>query len=150
MLKITGKLMPEAKPMALSLWFTAFFISSRGQYTIFPLGYEEKLIYWKFWQLLSWNNVDNSIHSGPGSNGEYSSPHYMIPAQHHYKTYTQPAPKYQSILGALKSLFGGSDAAPSASHYPIYFSPSPQHHGPYTSASSPVGTASAPPYYYSG
>ena len=38
MLKSTGKLMPEAKPRTLSLWFTAFFISSLGHFiTIFFL-----------------------------------------------------------------------------------------------------------------
>ena len=35
MLKITGKLVPEAKPRALILWFEAFFIYCRVVYTIF-------------------------------------------------------------------------------------------------------------------
>ena len=39
MLKMIGKLMPEAKPRSLGMWFTTFFNSSRGQYTIFPAIY---------------------------------------------------------------------------------------------------------------
>ena len=36
MLKIAGKLVSDAKPRAVKLNFESFFISSRGEYTIFP------------------------------------------------------------------------------------------------------------------
>ena len=40
--KIIGKLMPEAKPRVINLLFQAFFVYSRGQYTIFSHIFSEK------------------------------------------------------------------------------------------------------------
>ena len=73
MLKIAGKLAPEAKPRVVNLLFQAFFVYSRVAYTIFPhtfsekwhlrqdrregmchfrLGYEEKYVYNNFYHFL--------------------------------------------------------------------------------------------------
>ena len=42
MLKITGILVPEAKPRAVNLWFEAFFIYCRVVYTIFLRSQAQK------------------------------------------------------------------------------------------------------------
>ncbi|XP_011493934.1 PREDICTED: uncharacterized transmembrane protein DDB_G0289901-like isoform X2 [Ceratosolen solmsi marchali] len=112
--------------------------------------------------------------------GEYpSAPHHHLhqhqqqqQQNHHhhreypyiYKTYVTsstggsssggPSSKYQTVLGALKSLFtgggsGGSDPASSATHVPAYYSSNSAmhaaaHHGPTYSQSAPTG----PGYYF--
>ena len=42
MLKIIGKLMPEAKPRVVNLLFQAFFVYYQVAYTIFPHTFSEK------------------------------------------------------------------------------------------------------------
>ncbi|KAL7293754.1 hypothetical protein TKK_0012818 [Trichogramma kaykai] len=111
-------------------------------------------------------------HNSP-SQSEYSSPSHL-PSTHTYTDYlphhaaaykAYSAPKYQSLLGALKSLFGGGDSptVSATGHYPIYYSPqspasglppsaaaSLHHPGPHGSPSVPVPAAAPPSYYYSG
>ncbi|XP_058810208.1 uncharacterized protein LOC131675297 [Phymastichus coffea] len=106
---------------------------------------------------------------------DYSSAVAAAPPPH-YKTYimsgapSYPTSKYSTVLGAIKSLFGGgsggpmlSDAASSPTHLSSYSSmgpsssayyspswmPAATHHMP-VSASSATGVGTAPPSYYLG
>ena len=85
---------------------------------------------------------------------------YPAPS-HGYKTYVMSsAPKYQSVFGAIKSLFGGgpmmSDAAPSSTHVspysapsgPSYYSSSAMHHPPASFPSSSAMSSGSPGYYF--